>query len=224
MKPLRARIPFAFAILLLAPAPAGSAEKPAPKPGDLLLLLAPRFMSHDAAKPIPRSGAAGPGATEIVPARIGLFGPEVLEPADLAALGFGWDEFQRRAAATGDLVLEILTTEIAKDARGIPTHAILRGEGSMAVASVFAAGFLARFKDSLGDRLLVAAPDRDTLYVFPRAMPTFREFGKSIASQFEDALYPASIELLEIDSNGLRAAGSFLLLQENPQKFLTEDP
>jgi hypothetical protein len=61
----------------------------------------------------------------------------------------------------------------------------------------------------MGPRLLVAVPDRDRAYVFPRSLETFRRFGAELVGRYEEAVYPCSLELFEVSAEGIRAIGTF---------------
>ncbi len=175
--------------------------------GPWCLLIEPRFMRNKAAKPVKDSQK-----TDIVAARISTFGPEVLQPEDFKELGLEWDAFAAKAAATATSHFKSLKTKIRifRDSRGIAEYAVLEtNDDPLVASSVFSPEFLQFFKKSFGDRFLVAIPDRTTIFVFPRGMDTFKEFGPDITNRYLSATYPCSLELLELDKTGLRAIGSF---------------
>lgn len=145
--------------------------------------------------------------TLLVPAQIGNFGPEIIPATELLA---SWPDYLKRAQKTSETLLASLKPKITRDTNGIAQMAVYKSDHPLTASLLLAPGLLKKFEKTLGDKLLAAIPDRHSLYLFPRSIGNFRQYGKQLASTHQDATYPASIELFEISDSGLKAVGSFL--------------
>ena len=195
------KLPAIVSILLATTAPA--ADLPKFAVGTPCVVIEPTLM-----------GAADRGfaptnakKTLLVPAEIRQFGPEIIPATKLLA---SWPEYLKRAQKTSEKLLSSLVPEITRDANGIAQMARYKSGHPLTASLIIAPGLLKKFEKSLGDKLLVAVPDRYTLYLFPRSIGNFRQYGKMLTSAYQDATYPASIELFELSDSGLKAVGSFL--------------
>ena len=179
-------------LLFLAPLIMGVSI--AEETGKYVLLPEPSFMWHEHGQKI-----QGSRTTVLVPAITTSAGLRELSPEAFADLGVSWAAFAKTADATADAHLKTLEPVVKKDAEGHAAVAVVKSESPITASAVFAPGFVAKFEPIFGDRLLVAIPDRFTIYVFPRALSTHGEYGKRLAALYEDAVYPASLELFEVD-------------------------
>jgi len=171
----------------------------------LCLLLEPRIMGHKTARPIPRAKE-----THLVPGIVGDFGVEPLRTEAFTALGLTWEAFLTRATTTAEKHFKTLKPKIVKDPDGNTLCIILRSENPLTSSVIFAPSFRSKFEKILGTRLLVAIPDRTTVYVFPRGFASLTGAGKDLATLYLTSTYPASSELFEINDKGILAAGTFL--------------
>ncbi len=189
-------------LLFLAPLILGAAV--AEESGKYVLLPEPSFMWHKHGQKIP-----GSRRTVLIPALTTSAGLRELSPEAFAELGVSWAAFSKTAGTTADAHLKTLKPVVTKDSEGHAAVAVVKSKSAITASVVFAPGFVAKFEPIFGDRLLVAIPDRFTIYVFPRALSTHKEYGKRLAALYEDAVYPASLELFEADPQGVRVVGSF---------------
>lgn len=179
---------------------------PVLEPGQPVLLVEPLFMRHKAAREIP-----GARQSQLVPGVTTADGIDVLGPDAFAARGQSWSAFVKAANATAAAHLKTVKIEWFRDANGLAEFARIRNPSPLTASVVHAPEFLDRFKASLGDRLLVGIPDRNTVYVFPRTMPTiFKRLSPEIAEAYARALYPVSPEAFELTPNRFAVVGSFL--------------
>ena len=189
-------------LLFLAPLILGTAY--AEETGNYVLLPEPSFMWHEHGQKV-----HGSRTTVLIPALTTSAGLQELSPEAFADLGVSWAAFRKTANATADAHLKTLEPVVTNDAEGHAAVAIVKSKSPLTASTIFAPGFVAKFEPIFGDRLLVAIPDRFTIYVFPRALSTHGNYGKRLAAMYEDAVYPASLELFEVDPQGVRVVGSF---------------
>jgi hypothetical protein len=128
---------------------------------------------------------------------------------EFEAMNVGWAGFQRKAAATADRVFAALKPEVTKDAKGFTRFAVLRGKSQLTASSVLAPKFYETFRATMGDDLVVLIPDRFTVYVFPRPMGEYKEWGRKIIESYAEASYPVSLEVFLLNKTGLSGLGSF---------------
>jgi hypothetical protein len=79
----------------------------------------------------------------------------------------------------------------------------------MVAAAVLAPGFLDRFKDVFGEKILVVVPNRFTAYVFPRLASEHQAFRPMIFRAFRETAWPVSVEMFEVSTAGWRCIGAY---------------
>lgn len=190
----------------LLPFISGKAEN-APKPPSLeefCLLIEPKE------GPAVSQAIKGAHMTALVPGReTSIGGVRYYTKEEFEALGLGWSGFQKKAEETAGRVLATLKPEIARDAKNFVTSAVLRGQSHLTASTVLAPRFYEMFRATMGDDLVVLIPDRFTVYVFPRPLGQYKEFGPKILEAYAAATYPVSCEVLLLNKQGLSALGSF---------------
>ena len=60
-----------------------------------------------------------------------------------------------------------------------------------------------------GPSLLVALPNRFTVYVFPELASEYKDYAPMVIRAYEESAYPVSLEVFEISQSGIRAIGTF---------------
>ncbi len=195
---MRAILSFLLIPLLASAAP----DKPPREPR--CLAVEPASLRTALAKPIP-----GARLTVLIPAREDDLGIVHLSKEEFAATGLSWDKFRRDAEAAAARHLRSLTPTIQKNEAGEPLYATLRSKSHLTASVFFCKEFHAQFRKPFGDQLVVLAPDRFTLYVFPRNFSGFQEFGQRIIEEYQKSTWPCSLEAFEVSSEGVRGIGSF---------------
>ncbi len=187
------------------PVSPGKAETPpAPRaPEEYCLLIEP------ADGPAVKQAIKGAERTALVPGRETSIGVRYYTEAEFAALKLGWTGFQAKAAESADRVLAHLKPEWVKDEKGFVRYAVLKSPGQLTASTVFGTKFRALFREAMGDELVLLIPDRSTVYVFPRSMGEYKDFGKKILLAYADAVYPVSYEVFLLNRDGLSCLGSF---------------
>jgi hypothetical protein len=170
----------------------------------ICLLIEPRD-GPTVSKPIP-----GARSTVLVPGReTSLGGVRYYTAGEFGAMDLGWSGFRRKAAAAADRVFATLTPEVTKDAKGFVRFVVLRGKTQLTASTVLAPKFHETFRATMGDDLIVLIPDRFTVYVFPRPMGEYKQWGRKIIETYSDASYPVSLEVFLLSKAGLSGLGSF---------------
>jgi hypothetical protein len=195
---MRAILPFLLIPSLATAAP----DKPPREPR--CLAVEPASLRTSLAKPIP-----GARLTVLIPAREDDLGLVHLSKEEFAATGLSWDKFRRDAETAAARHLRSLTPVIEKNEAGDPLYATLRSKSHLTASVFFCKEFHAQFRKPFGDQLVVLAPDRFTLYIFPRNFSGFQEFGQRIIDEYQKSTWPCSLEAFEVSPEGVRGIGSF---------------
>lgn len=116
--------------------------------------------------------------------------------------------FRRNAELVADAVMEKVKPEFIRDARGVITYAVIRGEDPFLSSILLSDKFLPKFKKNLGDSLRVIILDRQLIYVFPEAGGKLDEFGAALAEQYQQTKQPVSLEIIRMNDKGFKVIGS----------------
>jgi hypothetical protein len=152
---------------------------------------------------------AGAQKAELAAATTSESGLEVLTRAQFAALEVDWEAFTAQAQTNADADLAALKIEYARDRKNVIIYAVVRSERGLAASAVLAPKFPALFKDTLGDKLLVAIPNRTTAYIFPRLASAYEEYAPLILEAYRATPFPVSKEVFELSREGIKAVGTY---------------
>lgn len=112
----------------------------------------------------------------------------------------------RENAATD---LATLTPRYQRDPNKVILYAELTSPRPVVASAVLAPKFLAMFKDTLGDEVLVVVPSRYTAYVFPKLASRYQEYYPLVFEAYRATAWPVSVEVFEFSAAGIRAVGVF---------------
>lgn len=168
------------------------------------LLLEPHFMRPEVSMAIP-----GAERTVIVPALVQDDGLKVLTKADYDRIGVDQKVIGKQARENASALLKTLEPKFERNAKNVIEYAELAADSQLVVSTLFAPDFAARFESTLGPELLVVAPSRSRIFVFPKLASSVKEFGPMILDIYRDATYPVSTEVFEVTPEGLKAIGNF---------------
>lgn len=189
---------WAFALLALAPS-RGWCGDPAWR-----VLIEPKFMRHEVAFPILKSQRA-----ELVPAWIKDGEPVCMSRKEFGALKTEWKIFLQTAQENASEELKKLKPEFTRNSKKVIEFATLTSESPLTAGTVLAPDFLKMFGDTLGPKVIVAIPNRYTVYVFPALASRYREYTPMIAAAYRDTPYPVSMEAYELSDEGLKTVGVY---------------
>lgn len=187
------------------PAPAAKPNAtPATQPLEEFCLLIEPLDGPAVKQPI-----KGADRTALVPGRETSIGVRYYTAQEFEELKLGWAGFRAKAAETADRVIARMKPEWFRDPKGLVRYAVLKSSSQLTASTVFGQKFRALFRESMGDELVLLIPDRSTVYVFPRSMGEYKDFGKTILLSYADAVYPVSYEVFVLNRDGLSCLGSF---------------
>ncbi len=149
------------------------------------------------------------GARETVlrPARAGEFGPDFFTESEWKTQKLDWPAFLTAAKQRADRLCKDMEIRWARDSRGVILYGEIRSDDPFISSVIFAGSFIDRFRKNLGKELLVAIPERDRLFVFPRHGNKLQDLSPSIAERYRQTGIPVSLELFMVDAEGCRVVG-----------------
>jgi hypothetical protein len=190
-----------FALLVLALSALTAHAQQDPKTWHLL--IEPSFMDPQVSFPI-----TGARHTLFVPGYLGDDGePEYMTKKDWAALGLTWDTFRQRAGQNA--TQKKFRADLVRDTHKVVQYAAITSDDPLTATMVLSPDFLKKFKDIFGPTILVAIPNRDTVYVFPALASDYKDYSPLVIQAYQQSAYPVSLEVFEISAAGMRAIGTF---------------
>jgi hypothetical protein len=189
-----------FALLLLSFAGARAFAQQDQKTWHLL--IEPTFMHPEVSFPI-----SGAQRTVLVPAYTRDGDLHYFSKTDWDIQALTWDRFTTRAARNA--TQKKLSAELVRDRKKVVQYASITSEDPLTATMVLAPDFLKEFKSIFGPTLLVAIPNRFTVYVFPGLASEYKDYSPLVMAAYHDSAYPVSLEVFEITPTGIRAIGVF---------------
>lgn len=198
----------ALASILTAAVLAGEPVAPIGKPEKFLMLPEPRAMGSSTSK-----NHAGSKNTVFTPARQNDDGNGIrpYTPAEFAKLGISWETFMERAQVAADKRLASMQPEWKKDDAGQVLYAVYHSDDSGVAAILLAPSLAQIFKKVFPDGVWLAAPNRNTVYVFPAKSGVVESFAEELKARFDDHPFAASDEIFahKADGGALQVVASF---------------
>ena len=177
-----------------------SAADDEPTPG---VMLAPSFMAYEVSQEIDHAKS-----TVIVPVRKTATGLQIFTEKRWADEGQDWEKWMPPALKTADKLAENLDIKWFKDDNGVFLYAAIESTNPLLSSVILSEKFLPQFTKQLGPQILVLAPNRTSLYIFPKFASKLPEYGPAIASRYRDSPSKVSLEILEVSEAGLRVVGN----------------
>jgi hypothetical protein len=168
------------------------------------VLIEPKFMRHEVAFEIPKSRRA-----ELIPALVQDGVPVCMSRKDFDALKVEWKTFLQTAQENASEELKKLKPEFTRNSKKVIEFAILTSDSPLTASVVLAPDFLKMFGESLGPKVIVAVPNRFTVYVFPALASHYREYTPMVAEAYRSTPYPVSMEAYELSREGLKTIGLY---------------
>jgi hypothetical protein len=166
------------------------------------ILIEPAFMHPEVSFPI-----SGAQRTVLVPGYLVDGEPHYFSKKDWDAQGLTWDTF--RARATQNATEKKVSGQLIRDTKKVVQYAAISSEDPLTATMVLMPDFLKKFKDIFGAKVLVAMPNRYTVYVFPALASQYKDYAPLVLQGYHDSPYPVSVEVFEISADGIRAIGVF---------------
>ncbi len=150
---------------------------------------------------------SGARRTVLVPGYLSDGEPQYFSRKDWDALGLNWEGFRTRAAQNA--TEKKFHAELIRDLHQVVQYAAITSEDPLTATMILSPDFLKEFKGIFGPTVLVALPNRYTVYIFPGLASEYKEYSPMIIRAYQDSAYPVSLEVFEISASGMRAIGAF---------------
>jgi hypothetical protein len=161
-------------------------------------------MRHETSWPVQGSDRTVLAAARVVDGEI-----VPLTKAEAAKHGITTEKILTDGARTATEVLAGLKPEYVRDDKKVIQYAILRSENPLTASVVLAPKFAETFAQTLGPELLLAIPNRNTVYVFPKQSVVYQTFSDTIYAEYQSSPHPVSRELFELRKGKLIAIGTY---------------
>ena len=168
------------------------------------VLVEPKFMKHEVSFPI-----AGSEHAVLVPALAKDGEPVIISQKEFQALGIDWPTFLQTARENASAELKKLTPDYTRDRKKVIEFATLTSDNPLNAGTILSPDFLKMFADTLGPKLIIAIPNRYTLYIFPALASHFQDYSPMIYDAYHATSYPVSMEAYELSSQGLKSIGIY---------------
>ena len=133
----------------------------------------------------------------------------VMSKDAFAALGVDWKAFANRALQNAAADLALLKPRFERNARNTIEYGALESEEPIVAAAVLAPGFLELWKETLGEKVLVIVPNRNTAFVFPPIASDYQGYYPMIFRAYRETAHPVSVEVFEVSKTGWKCVGVY---------------
>lgn len=168
------------------------------------VLVEPKFIKHEISFPI-----SGSEQAVLVPALMKDGEPVCMSKKEFQALGIDWPTFLQTARDNASVELKKLTPDYTRDRKKVIEFATLTSDNPLNAGTILSPDFLKMFADTLGPKLIIAIPNRYTLYIFPSLASHFQDYSPMIYDAYHATSYPVSMEAYELSSQGLKSIGIY---------------
>ena len=152
---------------------------------------------------------AGAERTELCAGFMEEAGPRAMTKEELAGMGIEMARFAARARENAAAELAGLKPRYVRNRKKVIEYAELRSERPVVAGAVLAPKFLALWKETLGEKVLVVVPNRFTAYVFPALAGNHADYAPMVLEALRATAWPVSVEVMEISSEGVRCVGRY---------------
>ncbi len=181
------------------------------------LMVEPSFMHDPVSWPVARIKASADGTTSttenasvvLVPAR--LVGTDVtpMTASEARQLHATQETVEAATIPAASKLLATLKPEYVRGANQVIEYAILQSDSPFTASTVLAPEFTDKFAETLGPDFLIAMPNRNRLFIFPKLSPAYKSLVDVIIAEYESSPNPVSKEIFQIQNGKLIAIGSY---------------
>ncbi len=167
------------------------------------LLPEPKFMANEITWAIP-------GSSQTVSLPVQVKGEEIkpLTQKAISKYPLQFDEVLQSARSNASALLATVKPTLVRDERGVIRYAVLQSEDPHFAACVFAPEFGDLFLETIGPDALIAIPNRNRIYIFPRSSVPGEVISEQVFVDYRSTNYPVSREVFESRDGVLTAVGS----------------
>ena len=108
-----------------------------------------------------------------------------------------------------DAELATLQPRYVRDRKNVIVYAEIRAQRPLLASVVLAPKFRELFKETLGERLLVAVPSRFVAFVFAGLTRDYQQYAPMVLEEYRSTPFPVSTEVFELSVDGLKAVGMY---------------
>ncbi len=166
------------------------------------ILIEPSFMKPAVSFPI-----SGAQATVLAPGYMSDGEPQDFTKKEWDGLGVTWEAFCAKAA--DNRTQRKISCQLTRDSKKVVRFATIASDDPLTATMVLAPDFLKQFQEIFGDTVLVAMPNRNTVYVFPGLDSDYASYSPMILGAYHESTYPVSREIFRISKEGIKAIGVF---------------
>ena len=157
--------------------------------------------------------ASGPLAnakrTVLAAGFLGEDGIETFSKAAVEGLHLPWPDFVKRALANADADVDKLSIVYTRNRKKVIEYAEVRSKDGLIVSAVLAPKFFTLFQDTLGPSFLVAVPNRELAYAFPKLASHVEDYAQPVLEAYRNSTHPVTLEIFEVDAHGIKAVGLY---------------
>ncbi len=136
-------------------------------------------------------------------------GPRAMTRAELTGMGIELERFAARARQNAAADLAGLKPRYERNRKRVIEYAELRSAQPVVASAVLAPKFLALWKDTLGEKVLVVVPNRFTAYVFPALAGHHADYAPMVFEALQATAWPIGLEVFEFSAEGMRCVGRY---------------
>jgi hypothetical protein len=114
-------------------------------------------------------------------------------------------ELRSLALAHARALLKQVVPKITRDKRGVAIDVRIESTDPSLSSLVLIPGFTDQFADILGKNCIVAIPNRQVIFLFPRIGEDIDQLAEALRSFYHNNAWPVSTELFEWQNGGLVA-------------------
>lgn len=181
------------------------------------LMVEPSFMHDPVSWPVARVKAAPDGTASasedssvvLVPARIVSGDVAPMTASEARQLRATQASVEAATIPAASKLLATLKPEYVRGENQVIEYAILQSESPFTASTVLAPEFADKFADTLGPDILIAIPNRNRLFIFPKLSPAYKSLADVVIAEFESSPNPVSKEVFQIQKGKLIAIGSY---------------
>jgi hypothetical protein len=118
-------------------------------------------------------------------------------------------ELHTLAVAYAQAILRQMSPKFLRDRQGVLTAIRIEDKDPALSSILLTPGFAERFEDLLGKDCLVAVPNRNTVFLFPRLGGNLEQFYDPLRSIYHNSVWPVSTEFFEWRSGALHSIKDF---------------
>ena len=166
------------------------------------LLIEPQFLRPAVYFPIP-----GSQRTVFAPGYLKDGEPVYFTRAEYEKIHLSLDQFLTKSRANSSD--KKVTARFIRTSNKTIEYAVLQSDSPLMATAVLAPDFIEKFKSLLGEKLIVAIPNRNTVFVFPAQSTDYHNYASQVLQAYRESAHPVSLEAFELSKDGLQAVGSY---------------